>query len=293
MKIGAVIVCRNDNYKDFERGIIHFKSMIESFDEINYIDWNSPEGSFLWEVEDHLPKTGKVKHYIIPPPIVEQIIQDPTAQQCNEGLSRNIGIRRSDCDWIVSTNIDIIPPTKEEMEGLIKELDKNTFYTISRREAPKDSIYKNGHKNLPQIRKDLSSIPERHFPARVTQNDKYSLINCCGDFQIAHKDVWNKIKGFEENMIHQCFVDTNVQKKSVLEGFGLEVLYNPPLYHMEHGAYYTKEDGTRVQDEHNTGAYKGDNKAYNDPYTCVENFNKTRNTKDWGLGNIDIEYEIF
>jgi hypothetical protein len=61
---------------------------------------------------------------------------------------------------------------------------------------------------------------------------------------------------------------------------------------MEHGAYYTKEDGTRVLDSENKGSYKGDNKAYNDPWKWVENFDKTRNTENWGLGNIDIEVEV-
>ena len=45
-------------------------------------------------------------------------------------------------------------------------------------------------------------------------------------------------------------------------------------------------------DKTNEGPYKGDNKAYNDPYKWVELFDKTVNTKDWGLGNIDIEVEI-
>ncbi len=290
MKVGVVVVNRNDGYKDFERGIIHFKSSLETFDEVNYIDWNSPEGSFLWEIEDKLSKTGKIKHYIIPPEVTKILIPEPTAQQCNEGLSRNIGIKRSECDWVVSTNIDIIPPTREELLNLIKTLDKNTFYTISRREAPKDLVYKHGH-NIKELRQSLSNIPERHFPAKVTANDNYSLINCCGDFQIAHKDVWNKIKGFEENMIYQCYVDTNIQKKSVLNGCDLKVLYNPPLYHMEHGAYYTKDDGTRVADLDNKGDFKGDSKAYNDVYKWVENFTDTQNTKDWGLGNTSIEYE--
>jgi hypothetical protein len=291
MKIGVVVVNRNDGYKDFERGLIYFKSALESFDEINYIDWNSPEGSFLWEIEDQLPKTGKIKHFIIPPEICSQLIPDPTAQQCNEGLSRNIGIKRSDCDYIVSTNIDIIPPTRDELEELIKTLNNNTFYTISRREAPKDLVYKHSHTDIVGLRKSLSDIPERHFPAKVTQNDNYSLINCCGDFQIAHKSVWEKVRGFEENMIHQCFVDTNIQKKSKINGCGLEVLYSPPLYHMEHGAYYTKDDGTRVADLENKGDFKGDSKAYNNVYKWVEYFEKTQNTKDWGLGNTSIEYE--
>ena len=87
MKIGVVVINRNDGYKDFERGLIHFKSMLDTFDEVTYIDWNSPERSFLWEIKDQLPETGKLKHFIIPPEIVSQIILDPKAQQCNENFS--------------------------------------------------------------------------------------------------------------------------------------------------------------------------------------------------------------
>ena len=290
MKIASVVVNRNDGYKDFERGLIHFKSMIKSFDEVNYIDWNSDYGSFIWEIENKLPKKGKIKHYCISSDIVEKLIFDKNAQKCNEAISRNIAIVRSDADWIVSTNLDIIPPTRKELKKLIKSLNKNTFYTISRREAPKDIIYNS--KNEKELRESLKTIPARHFPAKVTPNDNYSLINCCGDFQIAHKDVWNNIKGFEEEMIYACFVDTNVQKKAVLNGYNLEVLYEPALYHMEHGAYFTKADGTRVHDSENKGAYKGDNKAYNDAFIWVENFQSTKNISDWGLSHLDIEVEV-
>ena len=289
MKIASVVVNRNDGYKDFKRGIIHFKLMCESFDEVNYVDWNSPEGSFIWEIENKIPKKGKINHYCIPPSIVDQMIMDKNAQKCNESLSRNIAIRRSKADWVVSTNIDIIPPTRRELKNLIKTLDKNTFYTISRREAPKDIIYNNP---INKLRESLSTIPARHFPAKVTPNDNYSLINCCGDFQIAHKSVWDELKGFEEEMIYACYVDSNIQKKSILANFNLKVLYEPALYHMEHGAYFTKEDGTRVNDKNNIGSYKGDNKAYNDPWKWVEMFKKTENNKDWGLGNIVVETEI-
>ena len=290
MKIASVVVNRNDGYKDFERGLIHFKSMIKSFDEVNYIDWNSNYGSFIWEIENKLPKKNKIKHYCIPEEVVNKLIFDQNAQKCNEAISRNIAIRRTDADWIISTNLDIIPPTRKELKALIKNLDKNTFYTISRREAPKDIIYNS--RNEKELRESLRTIPARHFPARVTPNDNYSLINCCGDFQIAHRDVWNNIKGFEEEMIYACFVDTNVQKKAVLNGYNLEVLYEPALYHMEHGAYFTKADGTRVHDSENEGAYKGESQAYNDAFTWVENFQSTKNISDWGLSHLDIEVEV-
>jgi hypothetical protein len=294
MKLGVVVVNRNDGYKDFERGIIHFKSMLDTFDEVTYIDWNSPSGSFLWEIKDQLPKTGKIKHFVIPKEIVSQVIVDPTAQKCNETLSRNIGIRRSDADWIVSTNLDIIAPKREDLLNTINKLNDNTFYTISRREGPKEVIYKYPHTEWEKIREELyQTIPERHFPAMVTPNDKYSLINCCGDFQLASRKVWHKVKGFEENMIYACFADSNVQKKAVLNGFGLEVLYNPPLFHMEHGAYYTKEDGTRVLDSENKGSYQGDSKAYNSAWDWVEAFSESYNPEEWGWGDIEIEFEVF
>ena len=61
---------------------------------------------------------------------------------------------------------------------------------------------------------------------------------------------------------------------------------------MEHGAYYTKDDGTRVADPENKGSFKGDQKAYNDVFKYVEQFSKTNNKNSWGLGNISIEHEI-
>ncbi len=93
-------------------------------------------------------------------------------------------------------------------------------------------------------------------------------------------------------MIYACFVNTNIQKKAILNECKLEVRYEPAIYHMEHGAYFTKEDGTRVLDKENVGDYKGDNKAYNDAWQWVENFNKSKNTNDWGLGKVDIEVEV-
>ena len=92
-------------------------------------------------------------------------------------------------------------------------------------------------------------------------------------------------------MIYACFIDTNAQKKSILNGFGLKDLYSPPLFHMEHGAYFTKEDGTRTLDPNHKGAYTGDTKAYNDVYNWVEYFTSTHNHDQWGLGGIEIEFE--
>ena len=62
----------------------------------------------------------------------------------------------------------------------------------------------------------------------VMNGDDYSIINCCGDYQLAPKHVWGSIRGFEEELIYPLFADTNVQKKSVMHGHGLKAIYNPP-----------------------------------------------------------------
>ncbi len=291
MKIGVSIMNRNDGYKDFKRGVTVFRSMLETFDEINYVDWNSPKGSFLWEIKDQIPQTGKIKHYVIPPSIVDLIIKDPKASKCNQSLSRNIAIRRSEADWIVSTNIDVIPPSREELEQFINEGNKDTFYTISRREAPLNIFDKYKAEEWKDFYKELcNTVPERAMGARVTPNDIYSIINSCGDFQVAHKDLWHKIKGFEESMIYALFEDSNVQKKAVLNGFGLKAALSPPLFHIEHAPYSTDETGQRMVSEtfNNETAVN----ANNNPITYIDNFTETGNSEDWGLNNIKLECEI-
>jgi len=40
------------------------------------------------------------------------------------------------------------------------------------------------------VRDELyKTIPEREYEEKVTDGDDYSIINCCGDFQFAHKNI--------------------------------------------------------------------------------------------------------
>ena len=57
MKVSAVIVSRNDDYGGNlkERSSYCFQSSIDTYDEVTYIDWNSPEedGSLLFRPAGH------------------------------------------------------------------------------------------------------------------------------------------------------------------------------------------------------------------------------------------------
>ena len=51
MKTAALINCRNDGYKENERFVVCINSFLETFDEVWYFDWDSPDekGSLLWQ----------------------------------------------------------------------------------------------------------------------------------------------------------------------------------------------------------------------------------------------------
>ena len=208
MKISAVIVSRNDNYGGHlnERATYAINSAIDSFDEVYYIDWNSENHSLLYDIKDNLQLKGNLKHIVITPTIASMLTNyDPQAQKCCEVLARNIGIRRAIGDYIVSTNIDIIQPKREDIINLIKEKGDKSFTTVSRREVEWEYIkeFQGGDYNFSNwsaFRDDAykTSVPRNKLES-TTPGDEYSIINCCGDFQLASKEVWHKIKGFEED----------------------------------------------------------------------------------------------
>ena len=282
MKTAALLYGRNDGYKENERLIIHINSLLETFDEVHYLDWNSDDnkGSVLKQIKDKLISNNRLKHYVIPASIVSQIYNNIEGiGACISPLIYNILLRRCDADWIVCTTNDIIAPKKEMFESFLSKADPQTFYTLSRRDIEIKDVAKFGFDKWKEYRDILDqTTKERRLYAKVTPNDNFSIINCCGDFQLASKHVWDTIKGYEENMYYACFSDTNIQKKAVLNGFNLEAIYDIPLYHMSHLGM--GNDGSSPSKQ-----------KYNDPWKWVEYFTKSENTENWGFSNIEIEYE--
>ena len=290
MKLSVITFSINDGYKENERFLAHMKALLDTFDEVNYVDWNSPTRSLLYEVIDQLPKEGKIKHFVITPEVHNILFQEyPDAPKVSGNLSTNIALRRTDADWVALTTTDNIPPTRQELEDLINSSDGNTFYTFSRRETEYDDVIKNLD-NLSEHREYLRKVTQpRHYPAKVTPNDDYSLINCCGDFQFAPKKIWDSIKGIEEKMIYNCFIDTNVQKKAVLNGYNLVPIFDIPMYHMSHKNHLPQ--GGSTENLHEVAETKSP--VYNDAWHWVEWFKKSENDDSWGFKDTEIEFEVF
>ena len=136
-KTAVLLGCRNDNYKEDERVITCLISMIETFDEVWFCDWNSPsdKGPLLWKLKDQIPKTGKIRHFIINEEISKILTyNNPNVSPFNGVISQNIMLRRCNVDWITCSTMDILAPKKEYLDEFILKADKNTFYSISRRD---------------------------------------------------------------------------------------------------------------------------------------------------------------
>ena len=277
----VVIPTRNDNYGMFlaERAIQCLNSMTAVFDEVIVVDWNSPHDLPLIEqIIDYLEPTGKIKNITVSKKFISENVKFGS-QPCCEVLARNIGIRRAKGDWIVSSNIDIIAtPFSTE------QLNENTLYTV-----PKYNVMENVHLTqlLPISNHDkvFNLKANKHLFERmkrceeVVPSDKYSLIVGCGDFQVAHKNVWNTIRGFEESLLHRCFADTNVMVKAATHPNLKTDILEIDVFHLEHknNPYFWKKDSVTTR---------------NSQKDANETYSITKNLDSWGFDGVDFEQII-
>ena len=249
MRISAVIVGRNDNYggKLIERATYCLNTMVLTFDEVIYVDWNTKGPKILTDEIDIRTNPERLQIIKVSPAMCKELTGTENDKLC-EVLARNIGIRRATGDVIVSTNIDIIPPKREYLDTL---LGTNDFITIAKHDLRVEDF--GSDKNYEQIRDilpiqyGLNPIASRLIIKSLVMNKEIlkqlpkqahhtasSLICACGDFQIAPKELWYTIRGFEESMTKRLYSDTIVQYKAILSGATVCATNFPPVYHLDH-----------------------------------------------------------
>lgn len=273
MKISAVLCSKNDNPNNKIRIILTIKNLLKFYDEVVFVDYGSEDTTFMDELGNCFPKTGKLRCIKVPPKFCMSVSPDGT-NKFIEVYARNIGIRRASCDFIVSTNQDIICERPNY-------LDENTMYTVRRHNYPIEKV-----ESLLSIEDVLGYLKQiKHSltrqPVAVDSNrnpvwdsgDIWSLVVSCGDYQIAHKNIWNKIKGFEESMIARCFADSNIMKKSEEYGFNISVL-DLDIFHLDHQINVSS------------------NYHMNDRIFYVNKFSKSSNKDDWGFSSHEFEEKI-
>jgi hypothetical protein len=260
-KTTAVIVSRNDNYGGhlIERATFCLNTMLDSFDEVIYVDWNTPEDKPpLTDELDIVNNKEKLKVIIIRPDLAKKIMGEElytSSQPCCEVLGRNIGIRRATGDYILSTNIDIICPNRYQIDYLIEnKIKKDEMLLLFRNDIELEVVNQLKHNyDYNQIGEELLKfgVPslyrlltvgldtmKKDILFKIHDNKKRylaaSVMYNCGDFQFAHRDLWFNIKGFEESQIKRNGADTQLQFKALMYGYTIKALNFPPIYHINH-----------------------------------------------------------
>jgi hypothetical protein len=276
---GAVICARNDNYGYFltERAVYCLGSMLAYLDEVIYIDWNTKNNkpTLIEEIVDYLPADSdksKLKWIKITPEQVSKWTNnDPDVPAVCDVLARNIGLRRLKSDFLISTNIDIVCPQRFHIE---KFTDPNTFYTAGKRSISMFDLFTIGqpHQRFEYIT-GLERVENNYGQQPVVQvcpEDNCSLVSGCGDWQVAHRDVWNTIRGFEERLNKRGYADSNVQRKAQIYGYKAIVEWSVPVWHIGH-----------------TGGMSGGG-AMNDMNLAIF-MNETTNPDTWGFSDVDLK----
>jgi hypothetical protein len=278
MKSITAIVCgRNDNYAFNlnQRASYCLNSLISIMDEVIFIDYNTINNITLVEaIRNNLTSSNKLRVISIPPEevkILNRGERDP--QVVSETFSKNIGIRRATSEWVLSTSIEDIPSSRKTLEEIL--INKDIFYIGAKRRIPLSIVESLG--NYKEYIIDKLELLKEQFPpvgpSGAYPGDVWSKINSCGDFQFAHKDLWFKLKAFEENLTGRGFLDTNIQKKAMLMGH--EVRVTPELngFHIEHPP-------------HSFGGFG----KINDINKSIKDFQlPSQNNETWGFSNFTFK----
>ncbi len=276
MKTTAILTSKNDNYGGnlHHRATMCLTSLIEHHDEVIFVDWKTKDNnSIINNIKHNLPHQKKLKSIQVPKEFLQQKYPSISKYSMIESIGRNVGIRRAEGDYIISTNIDIIStPLNHSL------LNEEIFYTVPRRDI--DERFHLGFNSFNELYENIWNNRDSYQqkPKIDGSSDVWSLILCCGDYQIGHRDVWNKMRGFEESVLFGCGIDTNAMKKASFHS-QIKTLDEHYIFHLNHG-----KSSDRDEDEELA--------PMSDQDSIIQKFKNTENSDNWGMFNEDLPIEI-
>jgi hypothetical protein len=276
MKTTAILTSKNDNYGGnlHHRAIMCLTSLIENHDEVIFVDWRTKDNnSIIKNIKHKLPHTKKLKSIQVSKEFLQEKYPSISRYSMIESIGRNVGIRRADGDYIISTNIDIISsPINHSI------LTEDIFYTVPRRDI--DENYHLGFNSFNELFETIWNNRDSYQQKNKISNssDVWSLITCCGDYQIGHKNVWEKMRGFEESILFGCGIDTNVMKKASFFS-QIKTLEEHYVFHLNHGKSSDRDDDEELA-------------PMSDQESIIQKFTNTENNDNWGMSNENLPIEI-
>jgi len=293
--ISIIAYGRNDNYSYnlVKRTALAFNCLAElltSDDEIVFTDYNTP---------DHLPtlpeaiwdtltdKALRLVKVIRISAALHEAIKKDSPLPILENVSRNAAIVRSNAQnhWILSTNPDVLLVLSSHWQNLPELLAgvNDSFYEMPRMDIP-ESVWSSLKRTDPEANiRTLRDWLVCHRAAIAEtspdwQFQKYILFDAPGDFQLAPREYFVRLRGFDESMNKYFHSDSNLAKRMwLLNGERTDHLLGKLwVLHQDH--YLSGEWAKTV-----TGIVHNDLSVH---VTCQ---NKVEaNEADWGLQNIQL-----
>ena len=186
-RLAAVTVGRNDDYMaDFRERLVatvawNVKYLVSEF---IFVEWNPPADRELLSLE-LTKKFDCLRAYVVPPEVHQRICQNRNINLL-EYHAKNVGIRRAQSPWILSTNADAAVGFDSINMLLNNELDSNVLWTAERWDIPWRE----------NSQTDIGLLGSLRF-RRV--NPYVSLGT--GEFCRASRELWHRARGFDEQMV--------------------------------------------------------------------------------------------
>lgn len=250
--IAAVTVGRNDDYMPDFRERLHatiswnFQFLISEF---VFVEWNPPPDRELLSVE-LTKKFARLRAFVVPAQIHQQVCRNPNLNLL-EYHAKNVGIRRANAPWIISTNADAAVGLDSVHMLLNTKLDGDMLWTAERWDIP-------WRENQQREIGFWGSLRYRR------QNPYVSLGT--GEFCLASRSLWHRARGFDEEMVRHRY-GCDIRGTAQMLAHGATVRRVGTVLHLSHPTSCTEG----LQPHHGEEATPD-----GVPYT---------NPDDWGLGN--------
>jgi hypothetical protein len=228
--LSVVTYGRNDNYgfNLYKRTAFGFNCIAETLtdqDEILFVDYNTPRHlptlpEFIWDTLTE--KALRLLKVIRISPEIHERIKRNSPLKILENVARNAAIVRSNpqSHWILSTNPDVllVLASKWPSLGALLQHQPDSFYEMPRFDIP-ESVWSALPRSEPQNNLHLLRDWLVHNQAAIAETvpdsrfQQFLLFDAPGDFQLAPRDYFLRLRGFDESMNRYLHSDSNLAKR--------------------------------------------------------------------------------
>jgi len=321
--LSIVATSRNDNHggdllqrmEYFINGIIQQSSKYKIEIELIIVEWNPPsDEKKLPEVLniDETDSYCEVKIIEVSKELHQGYKNNDNKLPLYQMIAKNVGIKRAKGEFILATNIDLL--FSNELFELFskRQLCEDTIYRVNRYDIDSNLPKSSNIDDWLEFAKSNIVRENTFHGSRMTQDWHYSQIhkdnvisgakipsggvalygNASGDFQLLHKSIWEKSRGYVEWDAYSFHMDSLFEYVSYFLTKGETILdAKYCTYHIEHGDGFQFNNVDSMNDKikrESSDKIKGSELRAWGELMAREEKSFIFNNKEWGIGNIEL-----